>query len=622
MGPVHRFSAHSLSRRGLVRAGAGLAASLLAASGVLVLAAGCAEKSAVQAENREIRLTRDLAGVWAPAYSPDGRWIAYVARPQGPNPRFEIDLVPPQGGEPRTIFSDSTDAAVLGWAADSQSLYFWEHGDLLVRRMGIDGTELAKSAPIKTYRFLAVAPDGQRILCSDFNGDNTDLSLARMDGRTPPQRLAETKQWEIGGCFGPGPGEVTAVVNPVYGATVTEFSVWSPDTREYQPLPLPRAFNGYPDWSADGRYLAYSSDQSGDMNVWVFDAVAGKSVQITGGPEQDVLPRWSPDGATLGFVRRNHTSHIFLGDPGDFSRRQITHGDALDSDPMLSNDGAWMVFMRDETGPGRATPNTILCTASTAANSEVRELDLGGVVFNNRGGACWSPDASELAFSADDGSGNVDIYRVAREGGAPTRVTVSPGVDVIPAWSPDGRTIAYTRPAGGETQVWTIPATGGIPKQITFQDGVNQTPSWAPDSRRLAFLTARMDGTRQISVVSAASPGKPALLYESHKLVIPFDWTHDGRQVLVMREGDKDFQIVALNADGSGETLLGEYYAKNSGRVGFFNFTAAGEKYRSYVYPGGKSAFADGEDTADLYALRVAELLHSNLRADGAGGTR
>ena len=111
----------------------------------------------------------------------------------------------------------------------------------------------------------------------------------------------------------------------------------------------------------------------------------------------------------------------------------------------------------------------------------------------------WSPDGSALAFQADDGNGNLDIYvsvldRTDARGvtGDAVRLTTDPGVDELPAWSPDGSTIFYTN--GGATplddsgfsptqEIWSVPAASGPPKRLTSNDTSDTMPDVATDGR-------------------------------------------------------------------------------------------------------------------------------------------
>jgi Tol biopolymer transport system component len=592
-------------------------------TGLLVLLiplAGCAKRSAVQAESRETRLTEGGAMCLRPIYSPDGASIVYSVREQGDPPRFSIRLVSSDGGAPRTIRSDSTANVAMSWAPDGDGLYILtDKGDARISLIDLKG-EVVKSLPRpKMARFLSVSPDGNDLLYSVFNKDNWDLALLSAGVEGEPKVLAETPAWETGGCFGPGSGEITVVSRSVFGAPTNEFFIWSPDTREFKPLPLPKAKNDMPAWSKDGRYLAYATDQSGSMNLWVLDMTGGRSVEVTSGPEDDSRPDWSPDGQSIVFLRGTKSCHIFIADPETREKTQLTSGQVCDYDPMISMDGKWVAFIREKVGAARTSP--VLAWASVEGGP-VHEVDLKGLTFNASGGVAWSPNADELAFAADDGSGNVDIYRAKREGGAPARVTVTPGTDVIPFWSPDGRTIGYTRAAGGETQVWAIPSGGGVPSKVSLEDSVNQLSCFSPEGQRVAYMTVRSDGAYDLKVsdLGQQKPGRP--IYHSEKGVYPLGWSKDGKYVAAWKMGSDESSILAVAADGTEHFTIGDAEDEPDGRGYFINLTPRGRAFADLVYPGGTHAFQYGDNTTDVYVVHVADLLRASVTGARAGGAR
>ena len=99
------------------------------------------------------------------------------------------------------------------------------------------------------------------------------------------------------------------------------------------------------------------------------------------------------------------------------------------------------------------------------------------------GYVAYSPDSATIAYSSDR-SGALEIYvEGLAEGSVPTSLTRGTGHQAIqPAWSPDGRLIAYTELAG--SGIWIVPSRGGTARKIT-EWGAH--PTWSPDGRRIAF---------------------------------------------------------------------------------------------------------------------------------------
>jgi TolB protein len=93
----------------------------------------------------------------------------------------------------------------------------------------------------------------------------------------------------------------------------------------------------------------------------------------------------------------------------------------------------------------------------------------------------WSPDGKRIAFVSDRAGGNLDLYTVRDDGTDLVRLTTSPGDEFSPAWSPDGKTIAVTRSADQRADIVLVPVAGGAERVLTR----GQWASWMPDSREL-----------------------------------------------------------------------------------------------------------------------------------------
>ena len=90
-----------------------------------------------------------------------------------------------------------------------------------------------------------------------------------------------------------------------------------------------------------------------------------------------------------------------------------------------------------------------------------------------------------------------DLWRAAASGGAATRLTSHPGMELFPKFSPDGRWIAFTGQLDGDEQVYVMPAEGGEPRQLTFYPALGPLPdrwgwdtpvlNWTPGGRLIEF---------------------------------------------------------------------------------------------------------------------------------------
>src|SRR6202163_3614472 len=89
-----------------------------------------------------------------------------------------------------------------------------------------------------------------------------------------------------------------------------------------------------------------------------------------------------------------------------------------------------------------------------------------------------------------------DLWRVGREGGVATRLTSGTGFETEAAFSPDGRTLAFTGEYDGNVDVFTVPAAGGVPKRVTYHPDADRVVGWSPDGTRIVFRSNRQSHSR------------------------------------------------------------------------------------------------------------------------------
>lgn len=113
----------------------------------------------------------------------------------------------------------------------------------------------------------------------------------------------------------------------------------------------------------------------------------------------------------------------------------------------------------------------------------------------------WSPDGKYLVFSStrccatEQDSGSYALYTIKPNGTGLHRVMTDPMMDVNPAWSPDGRGIAYIRipKNGGSWSVWLVNTDGTRPHALTRDKRINDAVTWSPDGQHLAYTSHLID---------------------------------------------------------------------------------------------------------------------------------
>lgn len=291
--------------------------------------------------------------------------------------------------------------------------------------------------------------------------------------------------------------------------------------------------------------------------------------QLTSDPSSDLRPAWSPDGTRLVFYSgRSGNDDIWAIDVDGSDEAQLTQDQASDRRPAWSLDGSKIVFDSDRSGS-----RDIWIMEADGSNQ--RQLTAGPAeeMF-----ASFSPDNSQVLFYAYE-DGRNDIWVIDADGENLKSLT-NGLADVkqkqcafachAPAWSPDGKTIAYHADQGGKRNIWLMDADGGNPRQLTTTDRSspsappvthNFLPSWTADGRiifqaeRPIAQTIRTD----IRVIDADGSNETILFAEvAHGG--PFVWSPDGTRVALhsQRGAAGNFDIFVATFGEAGEEAAPE----------------------------------------------------------------
>jgi len=314
-----------------------------------------------------------------------------------------------------------------------------------------------------------------------------------------------------------------------------------------------------PRFSPDGRWLAFRSrreHRDGVAQIWLMDRDGGEAQRITDleGDISDFV--WSPDSRRIVLVADDPDPETAAEEPAA--------GETGDAEPTASTPKPIVIdryqFKQDEEGYlGALRSHLYLLDVET---HKVEPLTSG---VYDEALPSWSPDSRQIVFvskrSPDpDRDDNYDLFVIdARPGAAPRRLTDNqiddndPAWESRPAWSPDGRSIAYLE-GGPQKDIYyagyhlaVIPSAGGARRLVIPDLDRNMTaPAWSADGAAITFLLED-DGSVHLARVPAAG-GRVERLLAGRRAVSDFTQGPGGRVAVLSATAAAPAEVFALDA--------------------------------------------------------------------------
>ena len=302
----------------------------------------------------------------------------------------------------------------------------------------------------------------------------------------------------------PGGGEITFTVNRTGWNEIWLMGADGSDRRrltEVEAAQNDAAGSSSPAWSPDGTQIVFAA-QIGTLTedqrlseIYVMDADGTDRRQLTTNTDVDASPSWSPDGKRIVFTRIvDHgtdevRSGIFVMDAAGGGEVQVaqTARPTFDLSPAWSPDGSMIAFTRASPSAGSENPSAAVYLVHLDGRTPTKLTSDGAEPD-------WSPDGKRIAFTSfRDHFGRTcfhecgtsgEIYVVGADGSQERRLTESRTSDGSPAWSSDGRLIAFasdrSNPNEHEIETYVMDANGDDVRRITENKVWDREPAWRP----------------------------------------------------------------------------------------------------------------------------------------------
>ena len=164
----------------------------------------------------------------------------------------------------------------------------------------------------------------------------------------------------------------------------------------------------------------------------------------------------------------------------------------------------------------------------------------------------WSADGKRLAFTSYK-AGNPDLY-IRNLGDARETKLSKQGINITPAWRPGKNELAATLSFSGDQEIYLLTGSGKIIKRLTKSRGIDVTPTWSPDGNKIAFVSNR-SGSAQIYIKDLASGRVNRLTYEGSKNTQP-SWSPRGDKIAYTSQMDGGHHIFTIGTDGQNPVQL------------------------------------------------------------------
>ncbi len=444
-GKEHRLDTHGIApKRGeLSWAPDGKSIAFSSAKGIALL-------SLESGSARQITVAPPLAEDWGPAFSADGEKILFVRSPDSGIPE-ELMMAQCLTGEVTRVSSQH--ARILGapqWSMDGKSVIFssdfGSHPGLW--RAGIDGAAVA----------------------TQINDSGWRPSVAHAGYRLAYQRITHSLNiWELD------------LADPNHASERKEQHILVPSTSETDQGPSPQI-------SPDGKKLAFMSDRSGTMEIWVSDRDGTNPVQVTAVGSAGT-PRWSPDSQSIAFDASDRTgTKIYKIKLGTGAPQLLTGDEFENRCPSWSRDGKWIYFASSRT---------------------------------NR----------------------YEVWKIPADGGPAVQMTKQGGHAALE--SADGRTLYYAKTGYANPEIWQVPVEGGVEKLVSPQVRPFTWASWGVVDHGIIF--AGPSGTSG-PWISIYDPSHHTITRVGEIGTVPF-WlgaSHDGKVAVFDQPGLQQSQIMLM----------------------------------------------------------------------------
>ncbi len=246
--------------------------------------------------------------------------------------------------------------------------------------------------------------------------------------------------------------------------------------------------NDSPSFSPDGEEMVFISVVAGKEQLFRMRLDGSQVRELTHDDADHEDPAWSPDGKHIAFVlMRNGLEQIYLMNADGTAVEPLTPAEVKTIHPNWNPDSKSIAYCTDDDlKPPKKNPAEIY-SIEIASRKIVKLIGDGGVNTY----PAWSPDGKRIAFRRMLGESNSEVFLANADGSEAHNLTNDPAFDGWPAWSPDGTKIAFASNRRGSYEIYVMDPDGSGVRKVANNEGRATAPQWTKDGKNIFFPLCR-----------------------------------------------------------------------------------------------------------------------------------
>jgi TolB protein len=236
---------------------------------------------------------------------------------------------------------------------------------------------------------------------------------------------------------------------------------------------------------------------------------------------------------------------IFITDILGNKLRQVTRHKNLVVSPRFSADGTYLAYSSYHSGNQNLYITDLRQTKTTQAISKRKGMNLA---------PAWSPNGNQMVVTLSK-NGNPDLFLINRKGEIIKQLTEKSGINVSPTYSPDGKHIVFVSDRSRKPQLYIMELSSGKIRRLTYEGTENAEPSWSPTENLVVYSSLR-NGIYQLFTLNPFQENSTVQVTKDDTHHESPSWSPDGNQIIFAKRDGSGHKIYGIMKNGNYQRML------------------------------------------------------------------